>query len=80
MSTNEDGEMIASGLFLFDKLKPIFDLPDRVTSMSIEINGPGVAELKLTTLITLGQAGKLAEELQVYRLEKKGSLPWPPAN
>lgn len=71
MSSNEGNEMIATGQFLYTKLKSIFDLPDRVTSMSIEINGRNVVELKLTTLITRDQAESLAEELQVYRLEKK---------
>ena len=80
MSKNGNGEMIATSQFLFAKLKSIFDLPDGITSVSIEINGPGVVELKLTALITRDQAERLAEELQVYRLEKKDSLPCPPEN
>lgn len=66
---------------LFGRLKPIFGLPDKVLSMSIELAaGPRPVELNLSMLISRDQSEALVEVLREFRLEKKEAEPCPPEN
>lgn len=57
---------------LFDQLKPIFGLPDRVVSMSIDLPGcHELVSLNLNISLLESESKELVSVLKSYRIEKK---------